>query len=261
MNAIKNKIRSREGASISFALLAFLVCAVISSVVIVAGSTAAGRMSQIAQSDQRYYAVNSAAGLLQSTLDGKVVSRIAKTKKTVQYYSTGAEPSDSGPVAVDGYPKFYTVDVSKTETEPETSITDPQSYSILTDAAYILTYEGEPGKTYPNLRHLTLSASATPGEDSEVTAESLSSALAVDIYETLDNSGTLTFYVSKKVTGSDAAYTLRLTFAADITENTASNTVHGTPEPDGTYKDITTVTKTTVIKWTLIDIVKSAVPE
>lgn len=74
MNAIKNKIKSRKGASITFALLIFMVCAIISTVVIVAASTASGRMSQIAQSDQMYYAVTSAAGLLRDDIDGTTVT-------------------------------------------------------------------------------------------------------------------------------------------------------------------------------------------
>ena len=64
MCAIKKKIESRRGASITFALLLFLVCAMVSAVAIVAATTSAGRMSQLAQMDQRYYAVNSAAELL-----------------------------------------------------------------------------------------------------------------------------------------------------------------------------------------------------
>ena len=64
MQAIRNKLKTQKGASITFALLLFLVCAVISSVVIVAATTAAGRMSQLPQMDQRYYAVTSAANLL-----------------------------------------------------------------------------------------------------------------------------------------------------------------------------------------------------
>ena len=63
-NRILTKLRSRTGASITFALLLFLVCAVLSSVIIVAASAAAGRMSGIAEADQRYYAVTSAAELL-----------------------------------------------------------------------------------------------------------------------------------------------------------------------------------------------------
>lgn len=68
VNAAGQKLRSQRGASITYALLIFLVCAVVSSIVIVAGTTAAGRMSNLAESDQRYYAVTSAAGLLQSAL-------------------------------------------------------------------------------------------------------------------------------------------------------------------------------------------------
>lgn len=79
MQAIRNKIRSRRGASLTFALLLFLVCAVVGSVVLVAGTAASGRMSQIAEMDQRYYSVNSAARLLIDTIDGKEVT-IIETK-------------------------------------------------------------------------------------------------------------------------------------------------------------------------------------
>ena len=61
---IKNKLRSQRGASITFALLIFLVCSVVSIAVVIAGSAAAGRMSQRAETDQRYYAVASAVELL-----------------------------------------------------------------------------------------------------------------------------------------------------------------------------------------------------
>ncbi len=57
------KLRSRKGASLTFALLAFLVCAVISAVLLAAAQTAAGRVSGQAEADQRYYAVSSAAKL------------------------------------------------------------------------------------------------------------------------------------------------------------------------------------------------------
>ena len=53
MSILKKKVASRRGASITFALLLFLVCAVVSSVVIVAGTAAAGRISRMAEMDQR----------------------------------------------------------------------------------------------------------------------------------------------------------------------------------------------------------------
>lgn len=65
------KIRSRKGASITFALLAFLVCAVIGSVVLSAAIASSGRVSGLAEMDQRYYAVTSAAQLFSDALDGQ----------------------------------------------------------------------------------------------------------------------------------------------------------------------------------------------
>ena len=79
MQAIRNKLRSRRGASLTFALLLFLVCAVVGSVVLTAGTAASGRMSQIAEMDQRYYSVNSAARLLINTINGEEVT-IVETK-------------------------------------------------------------------------------------------------------------------------------------------------------------------------------------
>lgn len=84
MNAMKNKIKSQKGASITFALLLFLVCAVISGVVVVAATTAAGRMSQQDEMDERYYAVTAAAKRLNDIFD--------KKKVTVNYEIKDGEP-------------------------------------------------------------------------------------------------------------------------------------------------------------------------
>lgn len=84
-----NVLRSRTGASITFALLLFLVCAVVGALVLTAGSAAAGRVSNLAKSDQRYYSVSSAAGLLAQELSGKTVKivqeRAVTTDVTTSY--------------------------------------------------------------------------------------------------------------------------------------------------------------------------------
>ena len=69
MNKIRQKLTSQSGASITYALLLFLVCAVVSSVVLAAATAASGRMSKAVENDQRYYAVASAAELLRKKLD------------------------------------------------------------------------------------------------------------------------------------------------------------------------------------------------
>ena len=74
---INNKLRSQAGASITFALLLFLVCAVICGVIIVAATAAAGRLSNLASTEQKYYAVNSAAELVKTLMDGKSASVVA----------------------------------------------------------------------------------------------------------------------------------------------------------------------------------------
>ena len=104
MRAAK-KIRSQDGASITFALLLFLVCAVVSSVLIAAGSAAAGRASRAAEMDQRYYSVTSAADLLRSTLDGQSVEVQTGTVVTETRYSNGAAVTteeEQLPTTIDG---------------------------------------------------------------------------------------------------------------------------------------------------------------
>ena len=83
MHKLKQKLKSQTGASITFALLLFLVCAVVGSAVLVAGTAAAGRMSKVAEMDQRYYAVNSAARLLMDQVAGdkNTVTIIKKESK------------------------------------------------------------------------------------------------------------------------------------------------------------------------------------
>lgn len=70
-NRVAMKLRSKKGASITFALLLFLICAIISSVVLVAGTTAAGRLSGMAGSEQRYYAVTSTAKYIQEVMESE----------------------------------------------------------------------------------------------------------------------------------------------------------------------------------------------
>ena len=118
MNAMKNKIKSQMGASITFALLLFLVCAVVSIVVVVAGSAAAGRMSQRAEADQRYYAVTSAVELLCNDFKGMKV-KVEYSKK----------PSDTS------VPKTA-VNVTKIVALSDTTETDVKGdYTVLAEAS------------------------------------------------------------------------------------------------------------------------------
>ena len=92
MKAIKNKLQSKRGASITFALLLFLVCAVISGVVIVAATAAAGRMSEQADMDERYYAVTAVAN--------KLITIMENENKGVKLQYTKADNIDIDDIVV-----------------------------------------------------------------------------------------------------------------------------------------------------------------
>ncbi len=93
-NVLK-KLRSSKGASLTFALLAFLVCAVISAVLLASASAAAGRLSGLAESDKRYYAVNSAVQLFCGDLKEEPFV-IEQTHKHTEYTETRSVLQDNG---------------------------------------------------------------------------------------------------------------------------------------------------------------------
>ena len=69
--ALRTKIKSNKGASVSMALLLFLVCAVIGAVVLTAATASAGRFSDLAESDRRYYSVTSAVKLMKNVIENE----------------------------------------------------------------------------------------------------------------------------------------------------------------------------------------------
>ena len=64
MSRVTHKLRDQNGVSILLALFLFLVCAVVASVVLVSGTAAAGRFSELTKMDQRYFSVQSAAEMI-----------------------------------------------------------------------------------------------------------------------------------------------------------------------------------------------------
>lgn len=119
MNRLKKKIRSQTGASLTFALLLFLVCAVVGSVVLTAGTAAAGRMSKISEMDQRYYSVNSAAKLLIDLFqtDEKIFCEKKEPGETTSVTGGSPEEESATTVSAKDY-KFVQkgIDISKKKT-------------------------------------------------------------------------------------------------------------------------------------------------
>jgi len=68
-NAVKNKLNSNRGASMMLALALFLVCVMVSSIIVVAASSNSSRNVLRAQRQRDYLAVSSAAEMLTKDLE------------------------------------------------------------------------------------------------------------------------------------------------------------------------------------------------
>lgn len=247
---IKHKLSSQKGASITYALLLFLVCAVISSVVLTAGTAASGRMSQIAEMDQKYYSVTSAAELIKELVNSKRIVAKGTLVKTVTKNQDGVAQSEPTTVS-------DKITISEDGVEAGTAVNDSGAYvlsspntiknSFAADAVYTLMTAGS---TDEIVKNLTLEAA---GYDS----------LKVDIVETINPAdGSLTFKVSNAA-AEGAKYSMILRFEADTSSSKGTKSVDG-PRKEifnngSNYKYDTTTTEitTSTWKWNLSDMTTS----
>ena len=257
MNTIKQKLRSRTGASITFALLLFLVCAVLCSVILAASTAAAGRMSKIAETDQRYYSVTSAAEVLTDLIDGKTVSIVEVTVTPyTTTYSNGTQ--SGGPTPGTPVTSCYIVE--------EQDVTD----SLLTDANKIggsITIDSFPKDAAKSVyngtpvanRSLTLTSAFSGAAGMEY------DALSVAMRENIDTDGNISFTLYNKYKGKDASgvkdsesgsrYTLSVSFGADknVTSGSKTEILRTETNADGSYTvySQTTDTVITTLTWNL----------
>ena len=232
-NIIINKLKSRSGASITYALLLFLVCAVVGSVVLIAGTAASGRLSRLPEMDQRYYSVTSAAGIIRDSFDGRsatIAERAVRVDRgTAVYIDGGSSPVQTdtvtgGETAAEGYPRR-------------------EGGSLLLSAAEA--YAGE-------VKNLTLSLSEAEGIESADAG-----LLAVNVKMQTADDGTLTVTVSNA--GGGDVYTLALVFTLQKDVSETESTVPGEQSSkeeryteDGTtfHRRTTIITETETVKTT-----------
>lgn len=247
----RTRRRSERGASITFALLLFLVCAAVGSVVLTAATASSGRMSRLSEMDRRYYCVSSAASLLRDCMDGATVT-ITETEKAelsrISIYTNGmltgrvTDPADGTP---------STTRVGEAEYE----VSSGQLGKLLTDAAqrlYELPEDAEPTSWSQELS-LTFDGDEYP-------------ELAASITQKLLSDGTMILVVSN---AQGEPYTLSLIFTLERSE--AFNRKSQDPDPEVTYqsdgtdtvmrvtrKSVTFTTTATTFRWTLNEIRKGA---
>ena len=238
MKEIKEKLRSERGASISYALLLFLVCAVVGSVVLVAATSASGRLSGLAETDQRYYSVTSAAELIRDLYDGAEATAAKEeiTETVTPYtYDGGAQT----PVPGGSETNLY-IDGTKIGAayRPDT---------LIRDAVYRRHFE-DPAPEYPVKKNLSIheQTSSTSFEGVSVRGEAAlldDGSLSVTIRSTsAEGSGS----------GQDT-YAVRLLFTADERIVEDDRTEEGTAQEtgiSGADYQITT-RKTETVTWTI----------
>jgi len=239
-NRIMRKLRSEKGASISFALLLFLVCAVAGSVILTAATAAAGRMSRLAESDQRYYSVTSAAELLKKEFDGASVTIVETTiSGVVQTFNYRDEITGTTDL-----PESKTTSVNGEEI---TSLSQQVPGTVFDQAAWTLVTADSPVSSLSE-RKLYLQPQ-TVGQE----------GLRVRIDQTLTDDGRLTLYLRNdtETEGADV-YRLCMVFEVDRRTETDERTVDSTPEEVGAsayqITRTTTVTATTEVTWSLAEI-------
>ncbi len=269
---MKRKLKSQRGASITFALLIFLVCAVIGSVVLGAGTAAAGRISSLPKSDQRYYSVTSAARLFEEQFAGTNVTvtrtrtyKITETTDIAYDTSTGIysygttnkeDPTESGYTGSSQI--IYSFSIAETDPSGTAVVTPNDLFTYFADLYVNGTAEKDATwwEREPKISDLT-----SESLEKKLTASVADhAALDVKITATVKENGAIWLEFVNKKADTDANYrpfTLRMILSADQNNSTGIQSVTRDPELSGTSRKITTdvtETKTTSITWHVLSL-------
>ncbi len=285
MNRINNKLRSRTGASITFALLLFLVCAVLCSVILSAATAASGRMAGVAQRDQRYFAVTSACEMMRDMVGGED-SAVTVVKKTITVSTTTYVNGAANGSSVTETTNAYTVKTASFSDDYTDEQFKTNPITVKSTEAVVSTLMSAAINIYKNSAYTagdTSMADATswPKQITIASSETLKSAfgknltvdpLAVTILAGLDKSSgklTLTVYNTTKEDTGDR-FTQIMVFSMDKTtgglpqeESVSSTDPETTTDGHISYNVETTTTtyETTTYTWTLDSIeTKMATP-
>ena len=239
------KLRSETGASLSFALLLFLVCAIIGVIILTAGTIASGRLAEKAKMDQRYYRVISAAEFLKDELTFK--DELSGKDQAVSIIRTRKESRN--PTSVQYY-LWHDLDGNGEMDIDKELISDITNYDFLTENALTLLGTKTSNETMWNSEYY-YGSTKTDEYIMNVQDESSSKLFSVKVKTVLKNN-LMEIYISNindDATDSDD-YTLKMTLTPDISEVYSKAEI----EEDSVPKIVET--KKTTIRWIVNDIEK-----
>ncbi|MEG1989029.1 MAG: hypothetical protein RR035_07555, partial [Oscillibacter sp.] len=227
---LTQKLHSRRGASILLALLFFLVCGFVGAVVLGSAVANAEKLQGRREDQQTYYAVSSAARLLQTALDG--TRCVGEEKKTV--YQCGNNTHGGDPI-----PTF--------DLQSETA--DGSLTDLLHTAAQSV-FQSQLSYTTPN-------AFPRVATDFTITAAEKKNMPPVQVYMTMDEHYTALFTLQTDVEDS---YVMTLTCPAAVNpveeqENLTCAHAETITGEDGKPTEVTEIypytvyTRTTTVTW------------
>lgn len=256
------KLDSEKGASILFALLLFLVCAVLSAVILTAATASTGRISGMADTDSRYYAVSSAARLVSDELAGGSVTvlrnRRTVTTKTERYVMSGSSVTGTPLADTVGEPSYETVlngrALTSSATKNDMSFIEQIAMDVVFGASG--SYVGEDAWGH------AVRAGDSACDYSFTVKPDGGKAPEVKLSASLANDGTLTLAFSDADSGD--RYTLTVVMDIDVYED-GLTTSSSDAEPvvtdtgSGYEKSVDhtdTVCKNTSVRWTVREVKK-----
>lgn len=242
LKKLQEKLRSQRGATLSMAMLLFLICAVVGGVILAAATAAAGRLNQIAETDRRYYNVTSAVQVLSEQIAGEEVT-IDQIKT---YNEIEGEPAgDAGyGIEINGEEyrgNFSTLDFLSARAlqmmfgKSQVTPADPENWEISIDSEKSWTPDS--------------GASFTMSLKDKDTSEQLGETVRCSGFVRED--GTLIINVKNGASENDSVYSVALIMLPNIAEETnESDAVPISAEGSPSALQLTkTITKSTVISW------------
>ena len=280
------KLKSDSGTSIVFALILFLICAAVSSVIITAATASAGRLSRLAKTEKKYYSVTSAAAALKNMIEGRqvTVERSVTATTTVTVYPEDTSRDRESERAVEDTTEIkmgdhsgkilctYRQDESGYDSfNPDFGQTGEIKSFIPTDAAQRLVETTLTGSSddmaFPASAHYRSEEEPIEKQLYIIPEDDMPDSIAVIIREAIFNDGTLSFTITNadkdeygEYKEAKDPYALTVVYVPDIREvgndPESASCTDGVREysvaGDGSYTFERTYTSdmTTTITWT-----------
>ncbi len=229
------------------ALLLFLVCAAVASVVLASATAAAGRVSGLAKSDQRYYSVASAAQLFRDELFGgnsEVEVTVERTKTTDSSGSATYSNKTTSTAESDSFGELFT-EFAKQYVFGDASVADGTGTQAQYDRAPLEQHAAAEGEIVPeSVRFVALEKTYSIDPDGK------SGALKVKAKSRLEVDGSLLVrFYNVKSDGTEAKDTfdlyLKCTAQVDENDDADSSDLYEDPSEGSNQQTV----KRTIITW------------